>query len=145
MGMIAMTAPASETDDEIDSAIKRMTIRGRQFALLVLWDYLAGPDPLSLGNDPASRLISDSAGELDILNAGPSLFADAATILCAADRHEKFLQALNASQQDIVNRSIAALQAMGVQPSADLLMWQSHTQSTLAAELTRLAAFVTRH
>ena len=141
-----MTAPATETDNETDQAMQRRAIRGRQFVLLVLWDYLAGPDPRPLGNDPASDLVRDSEAERDFLDAaGPSLFADAATILCAADRHEKFLQALNASQRDIVNRSIAALREMGVQPPEDLLVWQPHTQSTLTAELTRLAAFVTRH
>ena len=99
--------------DDIDKAMGRMTIRVRQMVLLLLWDHIAGPNPLPLGRDPVSRLVDDSAWELDILAAGPSLFDDAATILCAADyRHEKFIQALNAAQRDIIGRAVNALRAV---------------------------------
>jgi hypothetical protein len=143
-----MTAPASETDDEIDtaidSAIERMKIRGRLFALLVLWDYLAGPDPRPLSNDPASDLVRDSEAERDILDAGPSMFIDAATI-CATDRFETFCAAFNESQRLIIAKATAALRVMDLEPPAAFADWKPHTQASLMTELTMLAGFAATH
>jgi hypothetical protein len=127
-----------------------MTVRARQFTLLVLLDFLAGgsenPLPSTYHSSPVSRLVAENDGERDLLDAAPPVFIDAATILlCATDRLEEFRAALNLSESEIIAKAAAALRAMGRQPPAAFVDWKPYTQASLAAELTKLAALGTRH
>jgi hypothetical protein len=130
--------------EEIAQAIERMIIRARQHVLYVLWNHI-GP-PREFGEDPASRLIHESAAELEILNAAPPVFIDAATALHAVDRLEKkFRLTLNASQRSIIDKATAALCAMGLEPPEAFVAWHPYSQAELTAELAKLAALITRH
>jgi hypothetical protein len=132
--------------EEIDKAIERMTIRGRQHVLYVLWNHI-GPDPRPFrDDDPAARLISDSEVERVMLAAAPPVFIDAATALrAAADRLEQFRLILNVSQRSIIDKATAALRAMALEPPEAFVAWHPYTQAELTAELAKLAALVTRH
>jgi hypothetical protein len=132
--------------EEIAKATERMIFRGRQHVLYVLWNHIS-PDPRSFGDDPASRLISDSESErLQLVaSATPPVSIDAATVLRAPDRLEKFRLTINESQGEIIAKATAALRAMDLEPPEAFVAWHPYSQAELTAELTQLTKLITRH